>query len=262
MHRDRGRLIDAVSDEELIALLQRKLANDRFPELPKLLIDPYIVIARTYRAPMDMFEKMETIVATPQVTVDGKVYDVPAGIDWNRDSGISTLQLHKDYSGSLERLTDIGIHEIGHVLGNYKAYLYWNNLDNDQAIMPNVPQSHCRGMDEGFAELMRMRFSSFERFPCLQTEADYIPPILGSLSSILASILAGGTSVSKMLTSDDQVIANQIVPSILYHAQEQGKYDDLIKNYNAFIRTANTNPIDEKLFWQIEGSINNTFPIA
>jgi hypothetical protein len=222
-----------MSDKELIAILRNKLANSLFQELPELLISPYIEIARTYHAPVDVFERMETVIASPQVTIDGKTFDVPAGVIWDSDTGVSTLHLHKNYSGSLERLADIGIHEAGHIFGNYKRFMYLNKLDDYQNVMPRVPISHCRGMDEGFAEYMRMKFSSFDRFPSLRTDEDYIPPNLGRLQDILASMRLGGSSISKMLTSDDQVIANQIVPSILYYADEQGKYEELVKNYNA-----------------------------
>jgi hypothetical protein len=144
-----ARLVNEISDEELAVLLHKQLKTEQFPELPKLLIPAYIEIARYYHAPVDVFQRMKTIVASQEMMDGHSVKEMPAAVRWDLDTDTNALHLHKDYGGSSERLADFGIHEKGHILSNYKNYLYRNNLDNDQMVMPDVPQSRTIGMDEG-----------------------------------------------------------------------------------------------------------------
>jgi hypothetical protein len=253
------RLVNDISDEELTVLLHKQLKTEQFPELPKLLIPPYIEIARNYRAPVDMFQRMRTVVASLEMMDGHTVEEMPAAVRWDLDSDTNVLHLHKDYGGSSERLADFVIHEVGHILSSYKNYLYRNNLDNDQMVMPDVPQSRTLGMGEGFGEYLRAKYSTIpNRFPYLWQDGDYRQPIIGTPANV--SQLAADRKIAGILTSNDPVLAYQVAPTILYYADKKGKYGDLIRKYNAFVRAVDADQSNWIfLASQFDESVNNMF---
>ena len=250
-----GQLVNDVPDKNLADLLHEKLANDRFPELSNLLVDPYIEIARAYRTPVDMFHKMKTIVAS-KATMGASVKEAIAGVKWDLDTDTNILHLHEDHAGSLEILADTGIHELGHILSNYKRHLYQIGFDNDQRVMHGVPQSRHRGMNEGFAEYMRIKFSD-NRFPTLQDDPEYDSPRLFSLDSILKHV--GEGSLNSLLITSDPLMAYQVVPSILHHSEQKGKYNDLIQSYNRYVRARDVDPRDRESMESSRKAIDTMF---
>ena len=111
--------------------------------------------------------------------------------------------------------------------------------------MPNVPQVDYYGMREAFAELIRQRFSTERNlFPDAQNHPDYIAPKIITDLDELRQIakckynksFGGMLLVNNQQSPEHQDIAWGIAPSILFHAQEEGKYNKLIHNYNKFVR--------------------------
>ena len=256
-----GKLVRDTPENELIAILQDRLKNRLFPELPDLLVRPYIEAAKQYNAPVDMFEKLITIVA-PQAVMEGKTaQEMPAGVRWSDSSNMNILYLHEDYTGSVERLADIVVHELGHIFTGYKNYMCRTNPDSEQRIMLGVPQPYSSSIDEGFSEYVRMKFSTEpDIFPGLDKEPEYRQPNLlqwadvesfGKDRFILPILDKQGDEGKEM--------GYQATPSILYYANAKGRYENLIQNYNRLNRTRDADPFNWELINQLEESINNVF---
>ena len=229
----------------------------RISEIIELLIDPIADIIKAYDVPREVFQK--SIVTSALLSKNKAAYiPDPTGSDTN------ILQFNQEYLDDPSKLpeyfADIAIHEIGHILANYKNFAYMNGLDDDQTFMPLVPQAtgKCAGMNEGFAELLRLRFSSeLNRFPNVRRVVGYQQSELGSLDSLLL-ILEEQTILDRLM-SDSYYEGTHVVPSILYYAQEQGKYQALIKDYNSFIRASFAKTRDLALLQHLGKSINIIF---
>jgi hypothetical protein len=221
-------------------------SNRILSEVARLLSEPAADIARAYNVPGRVYRKTTLVVASLPLDTPAKTVDTP-GPDTN------VIQFNKElFYSSPEFFADVGVHEIGHVLSNCKKFAYLRGLDNDQMLMPLVPQSvegfpettgDIYGMNEGFAEFVRLRFSSEpDRFPEARKSPSYRPSLLGDFDALL-SILEEKTIVERLM-STDYVESVRVVPSILHYASKQGVYERLIKNYNSFVRSLQSKQLE------------------
>jgi len=234
--------------------------HDVLSEIAGLLIDPITDIASKYNVPDEVFQKTVISSALLHITKPARTYHT-VGSDAN------ILQFNRillaDTDRSAEYFADIGIHEIGHILANYKRFAYLTGIDNDQVFMPLVPQFQdpFHGMNEGFAEFVRLKFSSeTNRFPNARKSRGYNHTILGDFGSLLS--ILDETPIIYRLMSVDYNEGRYVVPSILYHALEKSKYEILIRDYNSWIRALQPQSVNHAMAQQLADSINHIFDEA
>jgi len=117
------------------AIVQEKLRvmdvvtqNELFHDLPGLLSDPFIDIAKYFGAYTEMLDDIRT-------TGENLPTGVPARLDITRlFSGITSLQFDRNHSGTIEHLADVGIHEKGHILSNFKSLLFAYGFDETELL--------------------------------------------------------------------------------------------------------------------------------
>ena len=221
----------------------------------RLLSLPIGDISNEFRVPQQAFRKTKIRKGTLPENISARV-DIISDLDANE------IVFNQDYLHRLpEYLADVGIHEIGHVLTNYKTFLALNDLDNDLELMPGVPLSldEFHGINEGFGELLRLRFSAEpNRFPGACKEDIYRQPILMDYD-ILLFILEQKTILDRFVSNHYEEDGVCVVPSILYYAQETGQYEELIKNYNKLIKMSKSGTYDIKSLQELGNRINTTF---
>ena len=66
-------------------------------------------------------------------------------------------------------------------------------------------------------------------------------------------------SVIERLTTGDYDEGIEIVPSYLHYAEQEGKYEELIQNWNHFVRAIQSKYRDIPLIQDIGYSVNSTF---
>ena len=270
-----------VSEKTLKNILNKRLrvkdettSDVIFPELPGLLTQPFINIAKKHGAYVEMLDDIRTT---------GSNILAPASVGHSDPfgEGITHLRFSRDFNGRFERgralpnviaeyLADTGIHEAGHILAHGKRMLFAYGLDEDQTKMSDVPQLGHFGMNEAFAELTRQRFSTdignYGRFPYAKTHPYYQKTTtlkLRELRDVAQNkyhrSLGDMLLVTNKNNPEHRDIAYNVAPSVLFHAQEQGKYEELIQNYNNFVRailSRKDKSIRDQAYRDFDGTFN------
>ena len=197
-----------------------------------MVVDLMMEIGKDYHAPIEIIDKLASAdeAALPK---EPMVMSTPARVSRiqypNSDQDYNLLQIHKGYQDFNEFLADVLIHEFPHILSLSKTCDY-----PAPQQMPSVPLNvnTFKGMNEGFAEFIRWRYSTSRgRFPEACRHPDYRDPSPMSLQDLMLT-LEDKTIIQRLTTDDYTEAIGGISSSILYHAEHRGTYSDLIKKYN------------------------------